>query len=185
MVFGWISGLKITVNSFSVRLRSLWRFVEIHFLAALDSFEELRLAWNTVETRPRNAFLYNKPRPWRSTQFSTLPPPPSPPHSHGGMSVLYLLKRGVFVFFLILVKSGKLLYLCDSAATAPLPITVLPWWTRIPFNFLCFKGTVSWDRFQNFWQKFTKLGRTKGRGGFLNILEAPMILKRKKYIYCG
>ncbi len=26
---------------------------------------------------------------------------------------------------------------------------------------------------------------TKGRGWFLNFLEAPMILKRKKYIYCG
>jgi hypothetical protein len=55
------------------------------------------------------------------------------------MSVLYLLKRGVFVFFLKLVKSGKLLYLCDSAATTPLPLTVLPWWRIITFNFLCFK----------------------------------------------
>jgi hypothetical protein len=34
-----------------------------------------------------------------------------------------------------------------------------------------FKGTVSWDRFQNFWQKFTELGLTKGRGWFLNFLE--------------
>ncbi len=42
------------------------------------------------------------------------------------------------------------------------------------------KGTVSWDRFQKFWQKFTELGLTKGRGGFLNFLRAPMILKRKK-----
>ncbi len=46
-----------------------------------------------------------------------------------------------------------------------------------------FKGTVSWDRFQNFWQKFTELGLTKGHGWFLNFLEPPMILKRKKYIY--
>ncbi len=43
---------------------------------------------------------------------------------------------------------------------------------------LLLKGTVSWDRFQNFWQKFTELGLTKGRGWFLNFLEAPMILKR-------
>jgi hypothetical protein len=42
------------------------------------------------------------------------------------------------------------------------------------------KGTVSWDRFQNFWQKFTELGPTKGRCWFFNFFEAPMILKRKK-----
>ncbi len=47
------------------------------------------------------------------------------------------------------------------------------------------KGTVLWDRFQKVWQKFTKLGLTKGRGWFLNFLGAPMILKHKKYIYCG
>ncbi len=47
------------------------------------------------------------------------------------------------------------------------------------------KGTVSWDRFQTFWQKFTELGLTKGRGRWLNFLGAPMILKHKKYIYCG
>jgi hypothetical protein len=39
--------------------------------------------------------------------------------------------------------------------------------------------------FKNFEQKFTELGLTKGRGWFLNFLRAPMILKRKKYIYCG
>jgi hypothetical protein len=33
--------------------------------------------------------------------------------------------------------------------------------------------------------KFTELGLTKGRGWFLNFLGAPMILKHKKYIYCG
>ncbi len=42
-----------------------------------------------------------------------------------------------------------------------------------------FKGTVSWDRFQKFWQKFTELDLTKGRGWFLNFLGAPMILKCK------
>ncbi len=31
---------------------------------------------------------------------------------------------------------------------------------------LLFKGTVSWDRFQKCWQKFTELGLSKGRGGF-------------------
>ncbi len=36
---------------------------------------------------------------------------------------------------------------------------------------------VSWDRFQKFWQKFTELDLTKGRGWFLNFLGAPMILK--------
>jgi hypothetical protein len=39
-----------------------------------------------------------------------------------------------------------------------------------------FKGTVSWDRFQKFWLKFTELDLTKGRGWFLNYLWAPMIL---------
>ncbi len=34
-------------------------------------------------------------------------------------------------------------------------------------KFYCLKGTVSWDRFQKFWQKFTALGLTKGRGWFL------------------
>jgi hypothetical protein len=47
------------------------------------------------------------------------------------------------------------------------------------------KGTVSRDRFQKCWQKFTELGLTKERSWFLNFLGAPMILKRKKYIYCG
>jgi hypothetical protein len=60
---------------------------------------------------------------------------------------------------------------------------------KISSNFkgtrLYFKGTVSWDRFQNFWQKFTELVLTMGRDWFFNFLEAPMILKRKKYIYCG
>ena len=48
-----------------------------------------------------------------------------------------------------------------------------------------FKGTVSWERFQKFWQKYTELGLTKGRGWFLNLLWASMILKYKKFIYCG
>ncbi len=39
-----------------------------------------------------------------------------------------------------------------------------------------FIGTVSWDRLNKFWQKFTELGLTKGRGRILNFLEAPMIL---------
>ncbi len=47
------------------------------------------------------------------------------------------------------------------------------------------KVTVSWDRFQKFWQKFTELGLTKGRGWFLNFLWASMILKYKKFVYCG
>ncbi len=38
------------------------------------------------------------------------------------------------------------------------------------------KGTVSWDRLNKFWQKFTELGLTKGRGWFLHFLGAPMIL---------
>ncbi len=38
------------------------------------------------------------------------------------------------------------------------------------------KGTVSWDRFQKFWLKFTELDLTKGRGWFLNSLWALMIL---------
>ncbi len=50
---------------------------------------------------------------------------------------------------------------------------------------LTLKGTVSWDRLQKFWQKFTELDLTMGRGWFLNFLWASMILKCKKYIYCG
>ncbi len=38
------------------------------------------------------------------------------------------------------------------------------------------KGTVTWNRFQKFWQKFTEPGLTKGRSWFLNFLGAPMIL---------
>ncbi len=34
-----------------------------------------------------------------------------------------------------------------------------------------FKGTVSWDRFQKFWQKFTEPGLTKGRSWFLNFFR--------------
>jgi len=37
---------------------------------------------------------------------------------------------------------------------------------RITYSW--FKGTVSWDRFQKFQQKYTELGLTKGRGWFLN-----------------
>ncbi len=37
------------------------------------------------------------------------------------------------------------------------------------------KGTVSWDRFQKCWRKWTDLGLIKGRGWFLNFLEAPLI----------
>ncbi len=42
--------------------------------------------------------------------------------------------------------------------------------------FVLFKGTVSWDRFQKFWQKFTAPGLSKERSWFLNFLGAPMIL---------
>ncbi len=41
------------------------------------------------------------------------------------------------------------------------------------FSNFYIKGTVSWERF---WQKFTELGLTKGRGWFLNFFVAPMIL---------
>ncbi len=51
------------------------------------------------------------------------------------------------------------------------------------FAFLNFKGTVSWDRFQKFWQKLTELNLTMGRGWFLNFLWASMILKHQKYIF--
>ncbi len=43
-----------------------------------------------------------------------------------------------------------------------------------------FKGTVSWDRFQKFWQKFTELGLTKGRGWFLNFLGGSNYFKTQK-----
>ncbi len=55
----------------------------------------------------------------------------------------------------------------------------------ILFPYFSLKGTVSWDRFQKFWQKFTELGLTKGHGWFLNFLWASMILKYKKFIYCS
>ncbi len=47
------------------------------------------------------------------------------------------------------------------------------------------KGLSHEIDFKTVEKKFTELGLTKGRGWFLNFLEAPMILKRKKYIYCG
>ncbi len=39
-------------------------------------------------------------------------------------------------------------------------------WLEILFVSFGLKGTVSWDRFQKFWQQFTALGLTKGRGWF-------------------
>ncbi len=42
--------------------------------------------------------------------------------------------------------------------------------------FAWFKGTVSWERFQKFLQKFTETGLTKGPSWFLNFLGAPIIL---------
>ncbi len=47
------------------------------------------------------------------------------------------------------------------------------------------KGLSHEKEFKKFWQKFTELCLTKWRGWFLIFLEAPMILKCKKYIYCG
>ncbi len=38
-----------------------------------------------------------------------------------------------------------------------------------------FKGTVSWDRFQKCWRKWTDLGLNKGCGWFLNFSETPLI----------
>ncbi len=58
------------------------------------------------------------------------------------------------------------------------------YWKKFPQK-SPFKGAVSWDRFQKFWQKFTELGLIEGRSWFLNFLGAPIILKHKKYIYCG
>jgi hypothetical protein len=46
------------------------------------------------------------------------------------------------------------------------------------------KGLSHEIDFKNF-DKITELGLTKGRGWFFNFLGAPMILNRKKYIYCG
>ncbi len=43
------------------------------------------------------------------------------------------------------------------------------------------KGTVLWDRFQKFWQKFTELGLTKGRGWFLNFLWALKVVTNEKW----
>ncbi len=43
-----------------------------------------------------------------------------------------------------------------------------------------FKGTVSWDRFQKLWKKFTELGLTKGRGWFLNFLGGSNDFKTQK-----
>ncbi len=38
------------------------------------------------------------------------------------------------------------------------------------------KGTVSWDRFQKYWQKFTELGLTKGHGWFLTFFGTTIVL---------
>ncbi len=43
-----------------------------------------------------------------------------------------------------------------------------------------FKGTVAWDRFRQYCQKFTDVGLNEGRGWFLNFLEAPMIFSWNK-----
>jgi hypothetical protein len=43
-----------------------------------------------------------------------------------------------------------------------------------------FKGTVSWDRFQKCWRKWTDLGLIKGRSWFLNFSEAPLIFNWNK-----
>ena len=42
-----------------------------------------------------------------------------------------------------------------------------------------FKGTVSWDRFQRFWQKFRELNLTMGRGWFLNFWWVSEKLKNQ------
>jgi hypothetical protein len=41
----------------------------------------------------------------------------------------------------------------------------------------CFKGTVSWDKFQRVWRQCTELGPNKGRGWFSNCPEAPLTWK--------
>ncbi len=48
-----------------------------------------------------------------------------------------------------------------------------------------FKGTVSWDGFQKFWQKFFELCLTKGRGWFLKLLGGSDDFIMPKVIYCG
>jgi hypothetical protein len=47
------------------------------------------------------------------------------------------------------------------------------------------KGLSHEIDFKKCWQKFTELGLSKGRVWFLNYLGASIILKCKKYIYCG
>jgi hypothetical protein len=47
------------------------------------------------------------------------------------------------------------------------------------------KGTVSWDRFQKCWQKFTELGLTKERGWFLNFCRGSNDFKTPKSIFIG
>ncbi len=46
-----------------------------------------------------------------------------------------------------------------------------------------FKGTVSWDRFQKCWQKFTELDLTKGHGWFSNFLEGSNDFKMLKVYF--
>jgi hypothetical protein len=46
------------------------------------------------------------------------------------------------------------------------------------------KGLSHEIDFKTFDENFTELGLTKGRGWVLNFLDAPMILKLKKYIFC-
>ncbi len=47
-----------------------------------------------------------------------------------------------------------------------------------------FKGNVSWDRFQKFWQKCTELGLTKGRGWFLKFLGGSVdFVMQKVYLF--
>ncbi len=48
------------------------------------------------------------------------------------------------------------------------------------YKFYEFKGTVSWDRFQKCWRKWTDLGLNKGRGWFLNFSKTPLIFNWNK-----
>jgi hypothetical protein len=95
---------------------------------------------------------------------------------------VFALAAKIFLIFryLTLLSNKIMMNWLDRWSISPPPSP------RGPNHYKPFiKGTVSWDRFQKFWQQFTELNLTMGRGWFLNFLWASMILKRKKYIYCG
>ncbi len=82
----------------------------------------------------------------------------------------------ISILFCFLVPFFSFLIIFFLALICTCPSVFLMRWLFISL----FKGTVSWDRFQKCWWKWTDLGLFKGRGWFFNFSEAPLIFCWKK-----